>query len=170
MFCQPLCSRGCQTAVGVRLGGKAVLCGGQPEVTAGPPLGCSRSGSWAPPAAGAHGSCVECRGDRRPGVGVGGQGPADRKVDVIVKGPGGGSPEHRAARAGGRQPEGVQLHLWGLQVGQPAVWGQGDRAGCCSSQAWERHSLPGGPLNWGKWGGGEGAVGAKALEPASLAI
>lgn len=88
------------------------------------------------------------------GWGGGGQGPADRKVDVIVKGPGGGSPEHRAARAGGRQPEGVQLHLWGLQVGQPAVWGQGDRAGCCSSQAWERHSLPGGPLNWGKWGGG----------------
>lgn len=75
--------------------------------------------------------------------------------------------------AGRRQPKGVQLHLWELQVGRPPSGAtshrRGDRAGCCSSQAWERRSLPRGPLNWGNWGG-EGAVGAKALEPASLAI
>lgn len=48
------------------------------------------------------------------------------------------------------------LHLWELQVGQPLSGAtshqEGDRAGCCSSQAWERHSLPRGPLNWGKGG------------------
>lgn len=69
MFCQPLCSRGCQTRSGHEAGGQGRALRRSAGGHCGPPLGCSRSGSWAPPAARAQGSCVECRGDGWPGPG-----------------------------------------------------------------------------------------------------
>lgn len=40
-----------------------------------------------------------------------------------MKRPGGSFPGGRESRAGGRQPKGVQLHLWELQGGWPTIWG-----------------------------------------------
>lgn len=69
------------------------------------------------------------------------------------------------AQAGATQLAGLSLTM-GTSGGPAAIC-----ARTCSSQgweafSWERGSRPRGPLNWGR-GGGAGAIGAKALEPAS---